>query len=90
MKKELSVFRNKIIITVFILLCTQAGLFAAEGESAVTRRFGIFIGSNNGGRDRAMLRYAVSDARSVSRVLPAWAESPARTISSSWSRPQAK
>jgi hypothetical protein len=33
-----------------------------------TKRFGLFIGSNNGGRNRATLRYAVSDARAVSRV----------------------
>ncbi|MDR2184935.1 MAG: caspase family protein, partial [Treponema sp.] len=33
-----------------------------------TRRFGLFVGSNNGGRERIMLRYAVSDARAVSRV----------------------
>jgi hypothetical protein len=33
-----------------------------------TRRFGLFVGSNNGGRERVMLRYAVSDARAVSRV----------------------
>jgi hypothetical protein len=60
--------KKKIIITAFLLSCVLNGLFAAAGESAATRRFGIFIGSNNGGRDRAMLRYAVSDAKSVSRV----------------------
>ena len=57
------------IITVFLavfLLLLNNGLFAADG--AITRRFGIFIGSNNGGRDRITLRYAVSDAKSVSRV----------------------
>ena len=40
----------------------------AWGMDDSTRRVGIFIGSNNGGRDRTMLRYAVSDARTVSRV----------------------
>jgi hypothetical protein len=48
-----------------------AGLFAAPaggpGEQTA-RRFGLFIGSNDGGRGRVMLRYAVSDARAVSRV----------------------
>jgi hypothetical protein len=52
-------------LAVFLLLLNSV-VFAADG--AVTRRFGIFIGSNNGGRDRITLRYAVSDARSVSRV----------------------
>jgi hypothetical protein len=46
---------------------SSAGEAAGSGEQAV-RRFGLFIGSNNGGRDRIMLRYAVSDARAVSRV----------------------
>ncbi|MDR1248384.1 MAG: caspase family protein [Treponema sp.] len=41
-------------------------VYGAPEDAA--RRFGIFIGSNNGGRDRTMLRYAVSDARAVSRV----------------------
>jgi len=56
----------KIAFFAIFLLLLLNGIFAADG--AVTRRFGIFIGSNNGGRDRIMLRYAVSDARSVSRV----------------------
>ncbi|MCL2479860.1 MAG: caspase family protein, partial [Treponema sp.] len=42
--------------------------FTASADDTVTRRFGVFIGSNNGGKDRPMLRYAVSDARSVSHV----------------------
>jgi hypothetical protein len=62
-------------LTFAAALCTGliniAGVFATPaggpGEQAV-RRFGLFIGSNNGGRGRVMLRYAVSDARSVSRV----------------------
>ena len=55
-----------------ILFITAAALTFGVSQDAETessmRRFGIFIGSNNGGRDRAMLRYAVSDARSVSKV----------------------
>jgi len=42
-------------------------VFGAASEGS-TRRFGIFIGSNNGGKDRAVLHYAVSDARSISKV----------------------
>ena len=58
--------KNRIVIAGLLFLLTLNSLFAAEG--AVTRRFGIFIGSNNGGRDRVQLRYAVSDARSMSRI----------------------
>jgi hypothetical protein len=47
-----------------LLLMMAAALPAAQG----TRRFGIFIGANNGGRDRVTLRYAVTDARQVSRI----------------------
>ncbi|AEF83071.1 caspase family protein [Leadbettera azotonutricia] len=56
----------KILMTVFLLVSIFAGNVAAQDGG--TRRFGLFIGANNGGRDRVMLRYAVSDARSVSKV----------------------
>jgi hypothetical protein len=46
----------------------EPGRYAGSPWFDGTRRFGIFIGSNNGGRDRIMLRYAVSDARAVSKV----------------------
>ncbi|MDR2102772.1 MAG: caspase family protein [Treponema sp.] len=46
----------------------EAGQTAGNPWFDGTRRFGIFIGSNNGGRGRVMLRYAVSDAGAVSRV----------------------
>jgi hypothetical protein len=49
---------------VFLLLLAAGALSATES----TRRLGIFIGSNNGGRDRVLLRYAVSDAKSLSNI----------------------
>ena len=55
---------NSIFYFGLLLLFIPGLLSAAEG----TRRLGLFIGSNNGGRDRVTLRYAVSDARSVSKV----------------------
>ena len=55
-----------ITLGAFIFLIFLNGAFA--DDPALTRRFGIFIGSNDGGRDRIMLRYAVSDAKSLSRV----------------------
>jgi hypothetical protein len=52
-----------------ILVCLMAGLGGAVwGAENSTRRLGVFIGSNNGGAYRSLLRYAVSDARAVSRV----------------------
>jgi len=64
-------FKNYIKMTIRTALAFSLffvvlnGVFASD---TATRRFGIFIGSNNGGRDRVMLRYAVNDAKSVSRV----------------------
>ncbi|QQO09489.1 caspase family protein [Breznakiella homolactica] len=58
----------KRVITIAFLaffVVTTAAFGAVENS---TRRFGIFVGANNGGRDRTMLRYAVSDAQSVSKV----------------------
>ena len=49
-----------------LLLSAAGNLFAQEGN--ITKRLGLFIGSNNGGRGRVVLRYALSDARAVSRV----------------------
>jgi hypothetical protein len=54
-------------IAFVFLLCFCGGL-TAYAVSDATRRFGVFVGSNNGGRGRTTLRYAVSDARAVSRV----------------------
>jgi len=68
-----------IFLFLFSLL-TTAYTFGAQTEPQqnakregsapdnATRRFGIFIGSNNGGRERVMLRYAVTDARSMINV----------------------
>jgi hypothetical protein len=63
-----SYMKKKIFTIGLIFLFAAAGLSAAEGNNQPTRRLGIFIGANNGGRDRIMLRYAVSDAKSVSGI----------------------
>ncbi len=64
---------KKNILTGLIFLVLINGLSAAAEDSQQssgqpTRRLGIFIGANNGGRERAVLRYAVSDAQSVSWI----------------------
>jgi hypothetical protein len=59
----------KRICAAGLLFAAFAGaVFAAHDGQWGTRRFGVFIGSNNGGRGRVMLRYAVSDAKTVSRI----------------------
>ena len=61
-------FRLLVFVSVFLFVSVLENISAQAPAGNVTRRIGLFIGSNNGGRDRVMLRYAVSDARAVSRV----------------------
>ena len=64
-----NVKRRTIFFTaVFLITAVICNLSAQEPARKTTRRLGLFVGSNNGGRDRVMLRYAVSDAKAVSRV----------------------
>jgi 3',5'-cyclic AMP phosphodiesterase CpdA len=60
--------KKKIITKGLLFIFAAAGLYAAEESNQPTRRLGLFIGANNGGRDRVILRYAVSDAKSVSGI----------------------
>jgi len=52
------------IVFLFLLFFIIGNLFSSEAENT-TRRFGIFVGSNNGGRERVLLKFAVTDARSM-------------------------
>lgn len=42
---------------------------SAQADELYTRRLALFVGANKGGPDRAVLRYAVEDAKAVGRVL---------------------
>src|SRR5262245_56493939 len=56
--------------TVALLATLVARAASAGAPSPVRlRRFALLIGVNDGGGGRARLRYAVSDARAVARVL---------------------
>lgn len=46
-----------------------AQLVVSQAPEATVRRFALVAGANDGGRARSMLRYAATDARSVSSVL---------------------
>ena len=59
--------KGKVTLLILLLGSVLGNLFG-QVQGSPTRRLGIFIGSNNGGRERIMLRYAVSDAKSVSKV----------------------
>jgi hypothetical protein len=58
---------RKIIFFILFSFFVQASSEAAVG----LRRFVLVAGANDGGAERATLRYAVSDARSFARVLEA-------------------
>lgn len=57
------------LLTVILLLVISMPATDLVGKSGKTRRYSIIIGANNGGPGRERLRYAVSDARSLKKVL---------------------
>jgi hypothetical protein len=66
--------KNKTIILILallILLVFSGVVFPAQQSSnqATTKRFAMVVGANNGGPDRVQLKYAVSDAKSLLKVL---------------------
>lgn len=52
----------------FGLLLFLAGPLFGSDQGVRLRRYALFIGSNNGGRDRVLLRYASSDTRAMAEV----------------------
>ena len=64
----MSLKKTGIIFTIILMLCAIGQLHSQEYPERPMKRVGLFVGANNGGRGRVMLRYAVSDARAVSRV----------------------
>ena len=61
-------YRVLRLCSVLLYLFAITAIAAAAPAENSMRRIGIFVGSNNGGKDRVMLRYAASDARAVSKV----------------------
>jgi hypothetical protein len=58
---------KKSIILGLFFIAAASFIYGNQAENN-TQRFGIFIGSNNGGRERVTLRYAQTDARSMYNV----------------------
>lgn len=58
---------NRIIIGILLIAVIPGLTKSAEAKNI--RRFAIIAGANNGGPDRVMLRYAVSDADTMMNVL---------------------
>ena len=72
MKRPLRIAVNKIIagiVPALALVLMAASLSAASAGPPQVRRYLLSAGANNGGRERVLLRYAVTDARSFASVL---------------------
>ncbi len=65
--------RNVLPLLLTIALSTGASLRAAERDQGqdrdIIKRYAVVLGANDGGKGRVRLRYAVSDARAMSKVL---------------------
>jgi hypothetical protein len=63
-----------LTVTVCVILLSGAGLSGREKNQSKTpqdvafTRFAMMVGANDGGKERVKLKYAVSDAKAVSRV----------------------
>ena len=63
--------RNKfiVLISLVVLVFNTGVLFSSqEKDQVVIKRFILAVGANSGGKDRAQLRYAVSDAEAILQV----------------------
>lgn len=56
-------------ISLIALLALAAAPFFAEGESAGVERYGLYIGSNDGGKSHQRLLYAGSDAIAFQKIM---------------------
>jgi hypothetical protein len=63
--------RRFLALAVAALALTLASFARADADASPVRlrRFALLIGANHGGEGRVQLRYAVSDARAMARVL---------------------
>ena len=59
---------KKITIPLMLLICFISGI-SLGADTMEVRRFGLFIGANNGGGERQRLLYADDDARSMNTTM---------------------
>jgi hypothetical protein len=57
---------KKYLCFAFLIL---TGILLGAQENLPLKRFGLFIGANDGGGDRATLRYAITDAEGMANIL---------------------
>ncbi len=59
--------KQRIIILLFLIISIIS--IGADETNSSLKRFGLFIGANDGGPDRVLLRYAESDAKALAGVM---------------------
>lgn len=60
---------RKLALCALVLCAASFWPLAVRAEGTDTRRFALVVGANDGGQQRALLRYAQRDARAVANVL---------------------
>jgi hypothetical protein len=60
---------KRILLTTILALGLASVAMAANEGTLPLRRLALFIGSNNGGPERALLRYAEDDARAMASLM---------------------
>jgi hypothetical protein len=61
--------KNRISLLLICLFLAGAALWSQDDDPRGIRRFGLFVGVNDGGGTRQQLRWAVSDAEKLSNVM---------------------
>ena len=57
------------IVLLLLIIVSAGSLHANQSQGGGLKRYGIFVGSNDGGHERVRLRYAESDARAMAEVM---------------------
>ena len=60
---------RRSFVCIILILTVSFALFGQQADGTGLVRFGLFVGSNNGGDDRVRLAYAARDARAISDVM---------------------
>lgn len=67
--RSMTVPQKRYVRRYLIVALLMTGVAVLGAQEGGVRRFGLFVGANNGGDERVQLRYAVSDAERVQEVL---------------------
>jgi len=60
---------RRSFVGILIAILAVSGVFGEQADNTGLVRFGLFVGSNDGGGERVRLAYAARDARAISEVM---------------------